>query len=522
MNETFLYNNTAFSSCPSWFPYHLVDPSTLSNNNTLDMECPDTILVPITSGILYGSYLILFLICLIFLIWKRKASTIKARSPVILSFGLVANFTLVSLALIRCIVGKTDFPCFLFSIFYFILGPCFVVPSIIRGIELIIQYKVNLLRAKSISRCNLSNNYSTQVQDVKSDVVSEKTETQSECGTSYKETRSVRVLTTLNRILQSAIFHLCFTLFLLIFHLGIWLCSGLIEDGFYSKHRFFMTNASILSVGGCYSSTGSSIAMAVFVGLYFIIDLIINIICLTIDNDTFNIKIGNLGMTVVRILCGIFYLVFSQVPVLRSTGRIIPSIYVFILNCIVELIVTILIPSIKDCIDKMKYQSKYNQSEIECVLNDQKLFNILIDFSRRSYSPESVLFYKDIQHYKQLVAKLEMMENGAFQHVESIKNLRVKITRFVQNIVHVYLCEGSVNELNIPNLKMKKLELTNKIAACIEFESNRFTRDLFDSILVESMLTLMEVYHRLKQQNPTIRQFSLHWKNDQDKLNNSL
>ncbi|EFC37411.1 predicted protein [Naegleria gruberi] len=157
-------------------------------------------------------------------------------------------------------------------------------------------------------------------------------------------------------------------------------------------------------------------------------------------------------------------------------------------------------------------EHKVLESEIESVLNNKETLKVLLDFARRSFCPEGILFYKDVQHYKKLVIKYQDHEfNTAFHNTETIKKHRSNVQKLVSNIVKSYLAEGSVNELNLPNVKILRNDINAKLAE-LEHNHSPYPVDLFDSAQVETLLTILGLYERLKYSNKSILDYSTHWR----------
>jgi len=113
--------------------------TTEGTNATLQYGiCRDAISVPIISGAILFFYMIMFVVCVVGLIWKRKSGHIAARSVTV-----ITSFLFVVLTCLRFIISRKLFPCFLYSINFFILPPCFCLPSIMRCLRMFLMHKVN-------------------------------------------------------------------------------------------------------------------------------------------------------------------------------------------------------------------------------------------------------------------------------------------------------------------------------------------------------------------------------------------
>ncbi|KAG2388507.1 hypothetical protein C9374_000671 [Naegleria lovaniensis] len=127
-------------------------------------------------------------------------------------------------------------------------------------------------------------------------------------------------------------------------------------------------------------------------------------------------------------------------------------------------------------------------SELEMILGNKESFDTLLDFSRRSFCPECVLIFKQVERFKKTTSITKR------KHIALHK---------VQN----FLVENSPHELNLPNLSFMREELLFKIQMYDNIPNN-----LFNEIEMLSLHNLTDLYERLKRSNVKIRELSNEWK----------
>ncbi|EFC40396.1 predicted protein [Naegleria gruberi] len=295
----------------------------------------------------------------------------------------------------------------------------------------------------------------------------------------------------------------------LLIHIVVWFLVGIVEDNFYASNRFFMKTGSIFSVSGCYITNLPSIILTSLMFFYSAIDVLIVLISLRSDRDTFSIKVETILLAILRSLLTIVYFVCSQVFETQVLTHIIPYSYSVMIGGFVEIIVSVLIPVIRAILDDSVEGENLFESEIELVLNNDEMCKLLLEFSRRSYCPEGVLFYKDVQSFKrQVQSYYNYKEENELLKTNIVTRHRERITNSAKKIVGNYLSEGALNELNVPSLPTKRNDILAKLYASEKSSIDHCPpKNLFDQVICETLLTLTEVFTRLKQKSKKIQNF---------------
>ena len=127
-----------------------------------------------------------------------------------------------------------------------------------------------------------------------------------------------------------------------------------------------------------------------------------------------------------------------------------------------------------------------------------------------------------MQFYKKLIQWFFESKENEFLKPETIHKQKLRIQRVAKDIIVNYLEVNSVNELNIASIKNKRNEL---LAIIQQFETSSrndllLPCGLFDQVLVESFLTMNDVYVRLKYHSKTIREFAHDWHKTQQEVVN--
>ncbi|KAG2377676.1 hypothetical protein C9374_009192 [Naegleria lovaniensis] len=501
-------------SCPEWIltlprvPFK--DPSAL---NSTARECPfDTIFVPISTGIFLLMYLLLVVACAFGLFWKRQNAHIKARTSAGMVFTLVNSVCFVLGLASRFIAGREVYPCLLYSVCFFVIPANMTVTSAMRFLTLYIQFKVNLLKA----------NYFKEMEKVHATVFCKTREsvvipsgTLSTLGGEFNEkqtvstgqlkdsnildnTNSPLLLTThkmkdrerlyfkIHSLLSSHGICTFLLLLVVIAHVNLWFWAGVIENTFFSERPIFMKE-SMFSFKGCAATFVPSFMSLSLFFIYFVVECICAFILIfKTDKDTWNMKKEALLLIPIQFILTVCYVTSEQVVYFGYLDRIVPKGLIIMTYSAIELFITVFLPVCYAIhTDRTKPVCTF-QNELEMILNQQETFEILLDFSRKSYCPESVTIFREIDKYKKCKHKKQL----------------------ALYIVETYLSEGGAEELNLPNVVAIHEEILFKIHTC-----DMLPDTLFDEVYLLSMQNLTDIYNRLKKQNPKIKEMAEQWKN---------
>ena len=117
------------------------------NATMVNNICPDSIFTPIVSAVFLFVYLCLVTLAIIGVLWKRNSGHIKARNPLHMILTISATLYFVVTTCLRFIIGRKIFPCFLYTISYFITVPAMCLPAVFRFIRIFFMYKLNIRKA---------------------------------------------------------------------------------------------------------------------------------------------------------------------------------------------------------------------------------------------------------------------------------------------------------------------------------------------------------------------------------------
>ena len=83
---------------------------------TTNNICPDTIFVPIVAAIFMFVFLVVSVVGVSGMIWKRKSGYFQARNVVYISLGLMGHSFTVLLTCLRFLISRKVFPCFIYTL----------------------------------------------------------------------------------------------------------------------------------------------------------------------------------------------------------------------------------------------------------------------------------------------------------------------------------------------------------------------------------------------------------------------
>lgn len=289
-----------------------------------------------------------------------------------------------------------------------------------------------------------------------------------------------------------------------IFQIALWLILGGVEEAIFSNssnngERIFLLEGGMLVFDrGCSMSTKMVLIIAGESLIYLIFEIIALILCIRSDRDTWSVKKEAILIILFQVISIVAFVVTGLIdPIVTLTDYFIPYGYSLMTFSLVEVFTTVLLPVVYAIVSEYRNFKRMNtdfDSELEQVLHNRKGFTKILDFSRRSYAPESVLCYRDIQRFKKLRAG----------------NRRKMAT----HIVNTYLTIGSPLELNIDNIEIRKKEFSEKLSNTNE----KLPRTMFNLIQDHCLVDMRDIFDRLRSSDKEIYQMLQDWRMKQSKL----
>ena len=532
--------------------------------------CPDSITVPIVSAIFLAVYLGVIAVSVVGIIWKRKSGHIQARHPVFMMLTVAASFVFVVLTCLRFIIGRKIYPCFLFSITFWILPPAIGLPTLFRLFRIFFMYRLSVEKTGALERRRksqrlpvtvnpeqnfrksvvLPNNsaseqqmpsvlvvppitnqnpetsnfseFGVQVIDVeleeiaqqpnpnvsspsadsnfrKSTVTSENenettTDEDARSWITYDsgfegqlDNKKIKVY----QFLTSYKFMVAVYLIVFFAHICLWVIMGGIDEANYQnggKRLFFWYSGVFTPNKGCVSNTNTVYFVAAEAAIYIIVEIVLMVMYFFTDRDTWGIKREQVFLVFFQIFSCLMYVILGQIEVFRFlVDYFVPYGYTLLSYSLLEIIVSVFLPILYAIRSDYRLKVKHD-TELELLLKHKKSYMILLDFSRRSYCPEPILCWKDIQRYKK-GSKKNRKKTGLY-------------------ICETYLRKGAPLELNIPE-SVANYEQTVKFLT----ETNEVpSSHLFNEVHVHCLNDMTDVFERLKQSNKQVREMIEDWR----------
>ncbi|EFC37196.1 hypothetical protein NAEGRDRAFT_59832 [Naegleria gruberi] len=112
--------------------------------------CPETWLSVSFSIAIMFFYSILFILTCFGLYWKRNSRHIQSRGLVYMFLTLFASAFIIYSTSLRYAIGRREYPCFIYSVTYFVLPPSLILPAIFRCYRLVLLHLLNLRKMKML------------------------------------------------------------------------------------------------------------------------------------------------------------------------------------------------------------------------------------------------------------------------------------------------------------------------------------------------------------------------------------
>ncbi|KAG2373695.1 hypothetical protein C9374_011984 [Naegleria lovaniensis] len=256
----------------------------------------------------------------------------------------------------------------------------------------------------------------------------------------YKLGFKERIWYRMNDLLSRHTYIMMFLIAILGVHVVLWFCITVIENSFFAEDRFFMTNDS-MSLFGCGAQYFPSVlALFIYCGFFCIECLCALLLLVRTDSDTWYIKKEALCLIPIQVLLGSLFLVTEFVEIFRILDHIVPSGTIMTTYTGIEIFVTIFLPICYAIYQDEKPKSEVYDTEMEMILNNKQAFESFLDHCRRSFCAEGLLFYKDLEKYKQCSSSTQRRDMAL-------------------HIVQCYLVQGAPQELNIGNIETLREEI---------------------------------------------------------------
>lgn len=292
----------------------------------------------------------------------------------------------------------------------------------------------------------------------------------------------------------------------LIFSTCLWLLMGGIEEGIYvsqhgTKPKIFTFAGFLEFKLGCTLTTNCLILILSLAMVYCLFEAIAIILSIRADRDTWQIKKENFVVLIVEVIGLACFIILGLVPQVQSLiDFLVPYGLILFFSFSVESIISVLMPAIYEIRNdwlkdwkRQKHEDEHVDSYVEQLLKTPKTFKILLDHARRSYCPEGVLCYHEIQRYKK--TKKEMT--------------RKKIAMY---IIETFLTLGAPLEINISLLEQRREALLKQIDVMFSKSNNSVDFndisqvELFHDIEIHCVNDLTDLMGRLKDAKEFIQE----------------
>ncbi|EFC45286.1 predicted protein [Naegleria gruberi] len=492
--------------------------------NLLYSICPDTWLTSAVSIVFLLVYIIVLIVSGIGLYLRRNSPHIKARNITYLFMTILSNSGFIILTCLRFIIGRRIYPCSIYILSFFIVPPGILLPSVFRLWRLFFMHKLNLQKTKMDSNRKETNHENlkssmkvvpnnsnmnspkSQLSNVESifNNNQDSNDATSSDGDNYsywienelEMKKNVKIQKIFN-ILLSQKFVIATYLTSFIIHILLFIFFGAVEEGIYNQdpiksnnQRIFMGDGGFfVSSRGCVITNAITIIVAIESLFYIVVEIVFLVLCFIIPRDTWFIKRETLLLTLLQFFSIILFAICGfLVQVTKLTDFFVPFGFTLMVYSFTEVVICVLLPILYSIVllNRTK-KERVEESELEHFLKSKKTFNILLDFARRSYCPESVLCYQDIERFK----------------LTSKKNRK----QAALHITKTYLKPNSPLELNFPKLSQMFEQISKAIETTPLLETN-----FFDNIQWHCIEDMTDVFERLKSQNKEVRNILKQWK----------
>lgn len=329
---------------------------------------------PFISGVWAAVSIILFVVTSLLLIVRRNFQPLKSRSPLLLWVTMTGELAIVIWACMRMVVGRGNFPCVLYVMFFCLLPPMVFSPIVLRCWRLLFVSKLastkTLLAAQST-------------------------------GTEYD---SIKRRFAFIKIVISTPFLLLLSIGIVLAHLLILGVALLVQP---SKLDF---------IKGCFGGMvfiGIAACLTLGWGLLALISAIITKILV---REPWGIARG-IGLTVILIIpTTLFWFGLNAIPVYDYiVERYFPSSFflfaILITDVILNSLITIALTwTHRAKLNKLQNELEEHKKGLLDILKDEESRKFLKEYSIKSFAPETVAFWEAVDKFKQVVMVKESEE----------------------------------------------------------------------------------------------------------------
>ncbi|KAL9657542.1 hypothetical protein ABK040_000969 [Willaertia magna] len=287
------------------------------------------------------------------------------------------------------------------------------------------------------------------------------------------------------------------------FHFCLWAIFGGIEElVFKSKNdpnafRIFIYDGGMFEFRrGCGMTTNFVIIIGIQ-GLFYLSLEVIAAVLLAIraDGDTWFIRKEAFIAAIVEIIFVLAFVISGQLHIINKlVDYILPNGLAFLIGTNFEILITTFIPlcySVYYDRREKLIREAASKTKLERLLYNKKTFIIFLEFARKSFCPESVLCWEDVQKYRRL------------------KKSKRRI--YARYILEKYLKTGeSPLELNISTNVARYQEMDSKIKDL----NKEMERGAFDYLELHCLRDMTDIYSRLLNDNEEISNLVKKWQEE--------
>ncbi len=365
-------------------------------NNT-GQNVTDSLVAPYQPHVVILSYIYVVVVTILIftnialIIVRRNKQPVKIRSPQFIIFHLLSMWLIAMPLVIRLIVSRATFPCFIYTMVYCVAVPLGFLPFLIRIYRFVLVFRLsNMQLSKDV-------NAGKRIKVI-------------------KRLMSLRVMWSVSLIL-------------IFLHILLWAAvSGILTAT--EKFNFF-------SVSGCKAGKFVYVPIAIL-AIYAVVILVLLILLIRGVKEPYFIRAETITVVIIWLVILIQFGVCGSVPQFDDRIELnFPAGTLVFCGVFLDVLLTSIIPLI------MTFQKKYNVGDTSTVNNDEILQILsseqkraeLKDFAVRSVCAESIIFWEQIQDLKLI----------------SEENIRQEtIIRLYDN----FLVKDSPLELNVPMSKV--------------------------------------------------------------------
>ena len=423
-------NNVSATTC---------DPILLQNNATIDYEiCPETLVNQVISCIFFGTYVLFVLFTTLGIIKTRNVPLVKNRSVVVMIISLLSNSTLAALYILRMAISRRQFPCFIYMLIqsigpHIVLGPSFLrlwrmmwLSKLNKARVLKVKMEEDIFKNQTDDNISIGLEDDVKIQDFQMVETGEdspsipsstsmaplrdrKESNMNVVMTGIKDKRILcieqdyeKIATLKKRIfimqkLTSWWFYILFMIFFLFISLLVWMFGGLLETYDIISLRFSRSADFFTFSHGCSNGTGMIILLLVEVVIYLIAIGILLIFTLREDRDTWNLRLEILILSISWFFWVAFYVISGLIPdVPRLTDAYFAYGYNIFFGIFLDNVITVFVPMMRALFYKKPKEGNFSE-----LLDDKKMFEVLMDFAKKSYCVEAPLCYREIRFFQE-------------------------------------------------------------------------------------------------------------------------